>query len=99
MSDSYRRIEVEPLTPGIGAIVHGVDLGSPLDDGLFQEIHDAWMRHLVLFMRDQHMSPAQHLAFGRRFGDLHIHPAAPYAHDDPALMVIHTDKDSRRNNG
>lgn len=99
MSDNHRRIEVEPLTPGIGAIVHGIDLGSRLDDDLVEEIHDAWMQHLVLFMRDQHMSPTQHLAFGRRFGNLHIHPAAPYAHGDPALMVIHTDKDSRRNNG
>ena len=99
MSTTYHRIEVEPLTPEIGATVHGVDLSKPLDDKLFEEVHDAWMRHLVLFMRDQHPSPEQHLAFGRRFGELHIHPAAPYAHGDPALMVIHTDKDSRRNNG
>ena len=95
----YRHIEVEPLTPGIGAPVHGVDLGKPLSDAVFEEVHAAWMDHLVLFMRDQHMTPAQHLAFGRRFGDLHIHPAAPYAEGDPALMVIHTDKDSHRNNG
>ncbi|MYD96127.1 MAG: taurine dioxygenase [Gammaproteobacteria bacterium] len=99
MPDSYRRIEVEPLTPGIGATVYGVDLGRPLEDDVVKEIHDAWMRHLVLFMRDQHMSSEQHLAFGRRFGELHIHPAAPYAHNEPALMVIHTDKDSHRNNG
>ena len=99
MTDSYRRIRIEPLTPEIGATVHGVDLAMPLDDAIVEEIHDAWMRHLVLFMRDQRMSGAQHLAFGRLFGDLHIHPAAPYANGDPALMVIHTDKDSRRNNG
>ena len=99
MPDSYLRIEVEPLTPGIGATVYGVDLGKPLEDDVVEEIHDAWMRHLVLFLRDQHMSSEQHLAFGRRFGELHIHPAAPYAHNEPALMVIHTDKDSHRNNG
>ena len=96
---TYRHIEVEPLTPGIGAVVAGVDLGKPLSDEVFAEIHDAWMAHLVLFMRDQHMTPEQHLAFGRRFGELHIHPAAPYANDNPALMVIHTDADSHRNNG
>ena len=51
-------MEVEPLTPGIGALVHGVDLGKPLSDAAFEEVHAAWMDHLVLFMRDQHMTPA-----------------------------------------
>ena len=96
---SYEKIEVEPLTPTIGAVVSGVDLTQPVDDALLSEIHTAWMAHLVLFFRAQPMSPDQHLAFGRRFGELHIHPAAPYAHDTPELMVIHTDKDSFRNNG
>lgn len=96
---SYKQIEVEPLTPTIGALVSGVDLTQPVDDALLSEIHTAWMAHLVLFFRAQPMSPDQHLAFGRRFGELHIHPAAPYAQDTPELMVIHTDKDSFRNNG
>lgn len=95
---NYKRISVEPLTPVIGATISGVDLAT-LDDEAFNEIHDAWMQHLVLFFRDQTLTPAQHLAFGRRFGELHEHPAADYVGDDPALMVIHTDKDSTRNNG
>ncbi len=96
---TYRRITVEPLTPTIGATVTGVDLRQPIDDELFSELHAAWMEHLVLFFRDQPMSSAEHLALGRRFGELHIHPAAPYAEGNPELMVIHTDKDSFRNNG
>jgi taurine dioxygenase len=91
-------IEVEVLTPGIGAVIHGVDLAE-LDDATSEQIHDAWMRHLVIFFRDQTLTPEQHLAFGRRFGPLHVHPAAPYAHDIPELMVIHTDASSHRNNG
>ncbi len=95
----FRHIEVEPLTPTIGATLHGVDLARPLSDDAFEEIHAAWMAHQVIFLRDQHISPEQHLAFGRRFGELHIHPAAPYAHGNPELMVIHTDKESFRQNG
>ena len=95
----YWHIEVSPLTPTIGAVVGGVDLAQPMDDAVFEEVHRAWMEHLVLFMREQRITPQQHLAFGRRFGELHIHPAAPYAHGDRALMVIHTDADSKRNNG
>ena len=98
MSGSSQRISVEPLTPTIGAEISGVDLGN-LDDETFEEIHNAWMKHLVLFFRDQTLTPEQHLAFGRRFGPLHEHPAADYADGDPALMVIHTDAQSKRNNG
>ena len=68
----FQLIEVEPLTPRIGAIIHGADLTRPLSDEMFSEIHDAWMDHLVLFFRNQPMTPDQHLAFGKRFGELHI---------------------------
>ena len=96
---NYTTIDVEPLTPTIGATIHGVDLAKPVTDAVFAEIHDAWMAHQVVFFRNQEMSPDAHLDFGRRFGPLHIHPAAPYAHGNPELMVIHTDKESARNNG
>ena len=61
---NYQLIEVEPLTPKIGALVNGADLGQPVSDELFGEIHDAWMDHLVLFFRDQDITPEQHLVFG-----------------------------------
>ena len=96
---TYEHIRVEPLTPTIGATVEGVDLTEALDDAVMAEINEAWAEHLVLFFRDQPMNSEQHLAFGRRFGDLHIHPAAPYAEGNPELMVIHTDESSFRNNG
>ena len=95
---AFEHIRVEPLTPTIGAIVHGVDLAK-LNEAIFAEIHAAWMQHLVLFFREQKLTPDAHLAFGRRLGPLHVHPAAPYAHQNPELIVIHTDKDSFRNNG
>ena len=68
---NYQYITVEPLTPTIGATIHGVDLSRPLDDQAFDEIHHAWMEHLVVFFRDQELTPEQHLEFGRRFGPLH----------------------------
>lgn len=93
------QIHVEPLNPVIGAVVEGVNLAEPLDDQTFAAIQDAWMKHQVLFFRDQHISAEQHLEFGRRFGPLHIHPAAPFANGNPELMIIRTDESSKRNNG
>lgn len=98
-SAPYDAITVEKLTPVIGAEIGGVDLSRPLGNRAMEEIHRALAENLVIFFRDQHMSPDQHLAFGRRFGELHVHPAAPSAPGLPELMIIHADKDSPRANG
>jgi taurine dioxygenase len=54
------------------------------------------MDHLVVFFRDQEMTPEQHKAFGRRFGELHIHPAAPAPEGHPEILLIHADENSKR---
>ena len=41
--------EIRPLTPGIGAEIHGVDLCTPLDDVTHERIHKALLDHLVVF--------------------------------------------------
>ena len=94
----YETIGVEKLTPIIGAEISGVDLAGSLSNRTMDEIHRALAENLVIFFRDQHITPQQHLAFGRKFGELHVHPAAPNE-GDPALMRIYADKDSPRANG
>ncbi len=92
---TYESIKVRPLTPVIGAEVEGVDLAAPLGNQAFQEVHDALMAHLVIFFRDQDITLEQHMAFGRRFGELHVHPAAPQPEAHPEVLVIHADADSK----
>src|SRR5436305_7435541 len=94
----YEAISVDKLTPIIGAEIGGVDLREPTNRQM-DEIHRAFAENLVIFFRDQHLTPEQHLDFGRKFGDLHIHPAAPSEPRHPELMIIHADKDSFRANG
>ena len=98
-SAPYETITIDKLTPIIGAEIGGVDLSRPLSNHQMSEIHRALAENLVIFFRDQEMSPEQHLGFGRNFGDLHLHPAAPHAPGHPELMVIHADRDSPRANG
>lgn len=94
----YETISVDKLTPVIGAEIGGVDLARPSNRQM-DEIHRALAENCVIFFRDQHLTPDQHLDFGRRFGPLHLHPAAPHAPGHPELMIIHADKDSPRANG
>jgi len=98
-SAPFAVIRVEKLTPIIGAEIGGVDLSIPMDDVVFGEIQRALAENAVIFFRDQRLTPRQHLDFGRRFGALHIHPAAPHEAGEPALMKIHADRNSPRANG
>ena len=84
-------LRVAPLTPAIGAEVSGVDLTRPIDDAILAALREAWLRHLVLFFRDQELTFEQHKALGRRFGELHIHPAAPKDAEHPEILVVHGD--------
>ncbi|MEO8714380.1 MAG: TauD/TfdA family dioxygenase [Acetobacteraceae bacterium] len=95
---AYETIRVDKLTPIIGAEIGGVELAHPSNRQV-DEIHRALAENLVIFFRDQELTPDQHLDFGRRFGALHLHPAAPHAPGHPELMIIHADKDSPRANG
>ena len=91
----YQTIELRKSTPNIGAEILGVDLSKPLGNQQFQEVHDALMEHLVIFFRDQKLSVEQHKDFGRRFGRLHVHPAAPSVlPDHPEILVVKADDKS-----
>ena len=93
----YHAIEIRKSTPNIGAEIFGVDLSKPLDERQFQEVHEALMAHLVIFFHDQKLSAEQHKEFGRRFGKLHVHPAAPSVlADHPEIFVIKADEKSKR---
>ncbi len=54
-----------------GAEVTGVDVSKPISDEDFAALRKAWLDHNgVLVIRDQILTPEQHLAFSRRFGPL-----------------------------
>lgn len=90
----YERIHVEPIAGALGAEVSGLDLREPLDARAEAEILDAWMRHLVLFFRDQHVTPDQHKDFARHFGELHVHPVLPSmkAEGHPEIVVLESNE-------
>jgi taurine dioxygenase len=94
---AYQAIQIQKLTPVIGAEIHGVDLAQqPLDQRTFKEIHEALTENQVIFFRDQHLTVDQHKAFGRLFGDLVVHPAAPgLVEGHPEILVIHADEKSK----
>ena len=63
-------IEIIPTGAALGAEIRGVDLARPLDEATFAGIERAYAEHGVIFFRDQQITPAQQVAFTRRFGEI-----------------------------
>jgi taurine dioxygenase len=85
---------VEQLNNAIGAELVGVKLADAIhDDGLFAEIRANLLKHRVLFLRDQDISRAEHVAFARRFGELEDHPVAGSDPEHPGLVRIYKSPD------
>ena len=83
-------IKVTPLTCTIGAQVSGINLGDAArDDALFAEVKALLLRYKVLFLREQDIMRAGHVAFARRFGELEDHPMAGSDPDHPGLVRIY----------
>jgi taurine dioxygenase len=89
-------LEVDRLTCSIGAELSGVNLGDVArDDALFAEIKALLLEHKVLFLRDQKITRAEHVAFARRFGELEDHPVMASDRNHPGLVLIYKGPDTR----
>ena len=82
-------MKIKPTGAALGAEIEGVDVSRPLDDATFQAIVDAFHEHEVVFFRDQTLTPEQHVAFSRRFGELEHHVRADRCRPGyPELFVV-----------
>lgn len=82
------QLDIQPLTPAIGAEIHGVDLASPDIADAVPAIRAALLDHGVIFFRDQQLTQEQHIAFARHFGKLEVHPATPADQPNPEVLRI-----------
>ncbi len=93
-------MHISPITPTVGAEVTGVDLTS-LNPEAESAIQAAFLKHHVLVFRNQSLTRDQHKAFGRLFGELHIHPSKRNGmnQQDPELFIVNTKPDAKLTNG
>ncbi|QCP61121.1 taurine dioxygenase [Pantoea sp. SO10] len=92
------RLSFTALGPNIGAQVSDVDLSRPLSDAQFEQLYHGLLRHQVLFLRNQVITPEQQRALAIRFGDLHIHPVYPHAEGVEEIIVLDTHQDNPPDN-
>ena len=90
-------MKIQLLSEHIGAEISGIQLDN-LNENAVAEIKEAWLEHKVLVFRDQEISTEAHIAFGKNFGDLEIHPFADNLEDHPEIIVLEAGGDSPRQN-
>ena len=90
------KLDVRNIAGTIGIEIRGVDLSQPLDDETFREIRRVYDAHPVVVVRDQKLTPAQHVAFSRRFAELEIHVLKDYLlPGQPEILVLSNILDER----
>lgn len=91
---SYRHISVERLAGAGGGVISGVDLATDLPDEVIAEIRSALIDNLVIFFRDQSLTDETLMKFGRRFGDLLVHPNLIRTGPHPEVVNILKEPDA-----
>ena len=92
-------LDIRRVSGALGAEIAGVDLSAELTDETVAEIRRAFTEHQVIFFRDQSLTPAQQVAFGRRFGPLNVHPYVAGMAEHPEVMEIIKEPEDRVNFG
>src|SRR5262245_27100327 len=92
-------LSVTPIAGALGAEIGGVDLAQSVSDEIIADIRAALLAHHVIFFRDQHLTPAQHLAVGRRFGELQVHDFVEGMADNEEILEVRKEADETINFG
>lgn len=85
---NFRHIEVEAITPVIGAMISGVDLNNVQSEDVYEEIKLALWKHGAVFFRKQALNPESYLRLGQKFGDMEQHEFFPHIQGHPQIQLI-----------
>ncbi len=76
------------IAGSLGAEITGVSLANDLSDETISEIREALLEHLVIFFREQKLTPEQQIAFGLRFGLLEEHDFVQGLEEYPEIIRV-----------
>ncbi len=93
-------LEIRSNGKPLGFEIRGLDLSEELDPGMIEEIEQAIVEHSVVVIRNQHLTPAQHVAFSRLLGEPAIHTNKNYLLPGyPEIYVVSNIVENGRNIG
>jgi len=82
-------LQIEPLSPLMGAEVQALDLARALDAGSVANLRSAFHHFKLLRFPAQQLSETQQIAFSRCFGELQVHVLDQFRHPQhPEIYVL-----------
>ena len=93
------QLTITPVAGAIGAEVNGVDIAAGIDADTAALLRQALLDHLVIFFRDQHLTPERYMAFARAFGTPVEYPMLPGIPGFPMITEITKHEHERHNFG
>ena len=80
--------QARPLSSALGTELIGLDLSAPMGNDLFDSVREAWHRHLVILIRDQHLTEDDQVRFAEKFGPPAVIHTKQFVRNHPAVMLI-----------
>src|SRR5262249_29029500 len=96
---NYRHIEVRPIAGALGAEIHGVDMARDIGPEVVGEVRQALLDHLVIFLREQTVTPQQQVAFAKKFGEPIEYPQLKGLPEAPMITPVVKLEHERHNFG
>jgi taurine dioxygenase len=91
-------VQLRLLSEHVGVEATGVDLNA-LDDAVFGSLREAVAEHGILFVRDQELTPEQHIAFARRWGAIDVNKYFPANGGHPEIAEVRKAENQQTNIG
>ena len=92
-------MKVKALSPALGAEVTGIDLSVPLGEAIIDDLRAIWLKHQMIVIRGQDLTPAQQLAFAEALGEPDIYPFLTGLDGFPMITEVLKKEDERVNFG
>ena len=87
-----REYSLEQLTPTIGAEISNIDLSQDLSEEKLDQIYQDLIDYKVIFFRNQEISPKNHIALAKSFGEIEPpNPVDPHVKDFPEIVLLEND--------
>ena len=99
MKGKYKTIEARPLSPALGAEIAGIDIARGIEEKQFAELRQAYIDYGVIFLRDQDITPEQHIAFAKRWGQINVNRFFQAVETHPVIAEVRKEADQKANIG
>lgn len=81
----FEHFTAEPVSGALGAMIGDIDITRPLPDAAADEMRAALVHYMVLFFRDQPLTPEQHVRFAKIFGEVQMGGTIPRLDEQPEI--------------